>query len=675
MADKFVQTSSYAKRLRNILISIAIFFILGMVGLYVSSQGFLNGLQRLNTYNGILNYTSSTLESIGTSEQHLEKAFNSKDIITAEVAFNESLRITSAQLHEAIRHSKDAPETIVTLREAAASLDEFKILTDGLFISFKNFPLPRVKSIKQDLSSELLVANQFLNDTKESLRSVQIKLKTRSDNLFSSIYQNRFLPLLVAAVLSLIFLSFVILVGLSNAKRLTHYLSNLRQATDAVARGDLSYEAPIYQRDEFGHLTFEFNKMVFSLSENQHQLRLAVDRVSRLQSITASLSEAHTPQQVYDVIFQEVFNALGAQTGTLSIVDNEKKEIVPVRVIGFSEELMKRWGNPKLDSPLPLAIAIRETQPVFISSISELRERFPDLVETCLELGIKSYAAVPLIVTGKAVGAIFFSFGFEKRFDQADKEFLMALIRQCSQALHRSQLYAAAREAILVRDEFLSIASHELRTPLTPLKLQLQNLARQMKKGEGNELPREKLLSSVESSNRQVTRLTGLIDDLLDVSRISSGKLNLRREEINLSEMLEEVLYSYTHQLKEAKSQVDSKFDNTLIGFYDKLRIEQVVINLLTNAAKYAPGKQIHMTLEKIASNARITVRDEGNGIPTHDQHRIFDRFERVRDKDNVGGLGLGLYISRQIVEAHQGQIRVDSSPGKGSTFIVDLPL
>ena len=139
--------------------------------------------------------------------------------------------------------------------------------------------------------------------------------------------------------------------------------------------------------------------------------------------------------------------------------------------------------------------------------------------------------------------------------------------------------------------------------------------------------------------------------------------------------MVEEVVSHYTHQLKEILSTVDVKADPNIEGSFDRVRIEQVFINLLTNASKYAPGKPIHVELEKIGTNAILRVRDQGNGIADVDQKRIFERFERVKDRDNVGGLGLGLYISRQIVEAHQGSIRVESRPGSGATFIVELPL
>ena len=207
------------------------------------------------------------------------------------------------------------------------------------------------------------------------------------------------------------------------------------------------------------------------------------------------------------------------------------------------------------------------------------------------------------------------------------------------------------------------------------MKLQLQKLAREVRKGKIQQMGHDQILKSVESSDRQVNRLTSLIDDLLDVSRISSGKLTLNKEKFSLDEMVEEVVSHYNHQFKESQSTINVQVEKNLMGFFDKVRIEQVFINLLTNAAKYAPKKPIDVELKRVGNFACLSVKDQGQGISAVDQKRIFDRFERVRDRDNVGGLGLGLYISRQIVDAHQGQIRVESEIGKGATFMVQLPL
>jgi signal transduction histidine kinase len=243
----------------------------------------------------------------------------------------------------------------------------------------------------------------------------------------------------------------------------------------------------------------------------------------------------------------------------------------------------------------------------------------------------------------------------------------------CAQALYRSKLYDEARVAIQVRDEFLSIASHELKTPLTPLKLQLQLMARKIK-NEPEKLKEGQLEKMINNADRQMNRLAKLIDDLLDVSRISAGKLKLHLEVVNLQDIIRDVLVQYSHELEANLGHVELEAPEPVYCNVDSLRIEQVLVNLLTNAVKYAPTKNIVVNLKKEENWARIRVKDQGPGIAQEDLERIFGRFERVRTTDNIGGLGLGLYISKQIIEAHMGKIYAESDDS-GSTFIVELPL
>lgn len=230
-------------------------------------------------------------------------------------------------------------------------------------------------------------------------------------------------------------------------------------------------------------------------------------------------------------------------------------------------------------------------------------------------------------------------------------------------------------DAIDARDEFLSIASHELKTPLTPLKLQVQKLIRNIEGGTHGSIPIEKLKFIAESSDRQISRLSKLIDNLLDVSRINTGKFTLEKSQFNLNEMIEEVLRQFAQQFRDSNSEIDYVSEENTVGIWDKVRVEQVFINLLTNAVKYAPHKPIHVKVTNDGHCAKIVVSDEGPGISTDDREKIFNRFERGVSPENIGGLGLGLYISKQIIEAHHGKIFLDSTTVNGSVFIVELPL
>lgn len=671
MVQPFVQTSSFTRRLRRILSIIAAFFLFGVASTYVTNKGLLDGLQSINNANRISNLATLALETMATADQSVSKIKATHSLKVIEYTFQQSIELSLNQVDEAISNSQRFPKVNRILQKARQSLEDYRASTLDTFEAIRSGRDTQSDEFKTDL----LLALEFSADAKESLRVAQISLKDYSDTVFRNIYSNRFIPLLVATLLSLMFFAFVVLVGLSSAKRLSLSIGNLENATTAVAEGDLDFKAPIMQSDEFGKLTYEFNSMVESLHSNRKQLNVSLDRISRLQEITAALAEALIPNQVFEVIFDLAFSSLQISSGAVGIIDVEKNTLKLQRVKGYEENLIDSYQEMDMSSVVPIVDAAKFGRPVFVENLEQVGQEYPSTLQIHEESGLRATAAFPLIVDGKVIGAIAFSFKEDQSFDQSQRDFLKALVSQCSQALHRSQLYQAAREAIELRDEFLSIASHELRTPLTPLKLQLQKLAREVKKGRFQEMPNEQILKSVESSDRQVNRLTSLIDDLLDVARISSGKLTLNKEEFALDEMVEEVVSHYRHHLKESDSTIELEVEKNIKGYFDKVRIEQVFINLLTNAAKYAPKKPIHVCLKRVGDQAELKVKDQGQGIPKKDQQRIFDRFERVRDRDNVGGLGLGLYISRQIIDAHDGNIKVESVPGDGATFIVHLPL
>lgn len=231
------------------------------------------------------------------------------------------------------------------------------------------------------------------------------------------------------------------------------------------------------------------------------------------------------------------------------------------------------------------------------------------------------------------------------------------------------------KKAIESRDEFLSIASHELRTPLTVLKLQHQLFERQLARLTEKVLPVEKAREVSELTLRQVNQLLRLVEDMLDVSRIATGRLKVQKEEINLSELVSHVYESFDAQFHASGIKADLALEENVIGMFDAQRLEQVISNLISNAVKYGGSTPIVVKLCQQNSRAVLSVSDQGKGISESDQHRIFERFERAVSPNEVSGLGLGLFISRQIAEAHGGEIYVESEPHRGTKFIVRLPL
>jgi PAS domain S-box-containing protein len=239
-------------------------------------------------------------------------------------------------------------------------------------------------------------------------------------------------------------------------------------------------------------------------------------------------------------------------------------------------------------------------------------------------------------------------------------------------AEERERILQELAEAVRTRDEFLSVASHELKTPLTPLSLKLQVLART---AEAGAVPAERLPKDVEVMRRQVKRLADLVNDLLDVSRISTGRLQFHLDEVDLSTVVREVVAQFEAQAVKAGCLLELRAGQSVVGRWDRLRVEQVVVNLLSNAIKYGAGKPVYVRVEADGEWALLQVRDEGIGIEPEHLGRIFGKFERAVSERHYGGLGLGLYITRQVVEWMGGSVSAESRPGQGASFRVKLPL
>ena len=231
---------------------------------------------------------------------------------------------------------------------------------------------------------------------------------------------------------------------------------------------------------------------------------------------------------------------------------------------------------------------------------------------------------------------------------------------------------AELQRAVQIRDEFMSMVSHELRTPLNTLFLQAQ-LRRRM--ANGATLSPAKLQAMVERDEQQIRNIVRLIDDMLDVSRIQRGMLAIAPEPADLAQLVRRVVEGFADQASVVGCTLELTAPPSLPGVWDEFRIEQVVANLLTNAMRYGNCKPVQVRVEALSGEASVTVRDSGVGIDPQDHARVFGQFERAGDKKVAPGPGLGLYISRQIVEAHGGSINVSSNPGQGSTFTVRLPL
>ncbi|WP_164019226.1 PAS domain-containing protein [Pyxidicoccus trucidator] len=291
-------------------------------------------------------------------------------------------------------------------------------------------------------------------------------------------------------------------------------------------------------------------------------------------------------------------------------------------------------------------------------------------------LPVRSYLAVPVRSrSGEVLGGLFFGHPATGVFTLREEKLVAGLAAQVAVAMDNAHLFQRAQEAIASRDTFLSIASHELRTPITSMKMQAQHMRKRIAAQDPTAFEPERVTRLVDQTERSIGRLSRLVEDMLDISRIVTGRLNIQLEQVDLAELTRDVVERFRQQLTEAGHALELHLAPGIVGRWDRDRLEQVLTNLLTNALKYAPGAPLKVTTQEVGTTALLEVEDRGPGIAPESQHRIFERFERLVGASAVSGLGLGLHIARHIVEAHGGTIRVRSSVGEGACFVVELPI
>lgn len=236
--------------------------------------------------------------------------------------------------------------------------------------------------------------------------------------------------------------------------------------------------------------------------------------------------------------------------------------------------------------------------------------------------------------------------------------------------------YTKALKDIKSRDEFLSMVSHELKTPLTVMLLNLHNMLISIKSMSMANFSIPRLMKVLKNSEQQIKRLTSMINDLLDISLITTGRMNLQLEDTDLVSITKQVELSFSELLKKERSKMKIDADSPVIGRWDKVRIEQVITNLLSNAIKYGESKPIHIKIFKSGNQGKLIIKDAGIGISPREQEAIFELFKRAsRPEKYTKGLGVGLFITSQIIKMHGGKITVSSKPNVGTSFTIELPI
>jgi PAS domain S-box-containing protein len=275
---------------------------------------------------------------------------------------------------------------------------------------------------------------------------------------------------------------------------------------------------------------------------------------------------------------------------------------------------------------------------------------------------------VPLLIKARLVGAITLRAAPGRAYGRIDLGLVEELGRRAALAIENAQLYRNAEAALRARDELLMIAAHEIRGPITSIHLAVQALLQKR-------LQPAVSARALELIEREDRRLCRFIDELLDLGRLGTGQLQLQLEDVDLATVVQDVVGRLGGELAASGSTVTVTAESSVVGEWDRFRVEQVVTNLLTNAIKFGLGNPIELTVAGVAGRARLAIRDHGIGIEPASQQRIFLPFERNVSVRHYGGLGLGLHIVSTTVGAMGGTIAVESAPGAGATFVVELPL
>jgi signal transduction histidine kinase len=351
--------------------------------------------------------------------------------------------------------------------------------------------------------------------------------------------------------------------------------------------------------------------------------------------------------------------------------------------VAVAREMRRRYPPDPSSARGPHSV-LRTGRPEMIPDITpEMLGRGainPEYLSFIKELGLRSVLIVPLVAGGRPIGVLNLVWAeSDRRYGPEDLEMMRELGRRAGLAVENARLYNEARAAVKLRDEFLSIASHELKTPLTSLRLKVDGILRMTSKDRGA-IDVGKLAARVQGVDKQLGRLTELVDALLDVSRAASGQLQLRLEDVDLGAVVQAAAQRFKDDLASAGCSLSVMVNgpegprSPVFGRWDRLRLDEVVTNFLSNAIKYGAGRPIQIRLLATKTVATIEVEDHGIGISPADQQRLFERFARVVSPEHYGGFGLGLWIVKLLVEAMGGKVAVRSAIGQGSVFRAELP-
>jgi len=416
------------------------------------------------------------------------------------------------------------------------------------------------------------------------------------------------------------------------------------------------------------------SKIARDISERLHTEKIAeqsVHRLSVLNTVGKAISEKLDVQAILQQVTDATTQVSGAAFGAFfyNKVDQQGESYMLFTLSGAPREAFEKFGMPRNTAVFDATFSGKGNVRVGdIRQDPRYGHNAPHHGMPKGHLPVVSYLAVPVISsTGTVIGGLFFGHPEPDKFTLEHEELVSGIAAQAAIALDNSKLFEEVKALSAKKDEFIALASHELKTPLTSIKGFLQVLDR------ADREPTDKLF--ITKALGQVEKLNALVSDLLDVSRVEGGQLRFDKVEFDLKEVVNDIIetLNYTHKTHRV---VVSQPEDRMMVAADRQRIEQVLVNLLTNAIKYSPkADQVWVTLEHSRDTVTVKVRDNGIGLTPEQQKKLFTRFYRAEGTSGIAGLGLGLYLTKVIIDRHGGSITVTSTPGNGSEFAFSLPL
>jgi PAS domain S-box-containing protein len=404
----------------------------------------------------------------------------------------------------------------------------------------------------------------------------------------------------------------------------------------------------------------------------QEAARRYTERLEIMNLIVETVSEELDLNKILQKVTDATTELTGAKFGAFfyNNTDEKGESFLLYTLSGAPKEAFEKFGMPRNTALFNTTFS--GTGVVRVDDITKdarYGKNDPHYGMPKGHLPVVSYLAVPVISrSGSVIGGLFFGHPEPAKFTKDHESLVVSIAAQAAIGIDNAKLYEEVRALNDKKDEFIGLASHELKTPLTSISGYLQILSR-IKTD-------EKSQKFVEKTLNQVQKLTSLVNDLLDVSKIEAGMLQLAIEEFDIREVIEDAIELIQHSNDRYKITFETDVDTCYIHG-DSRRIEQVLINLLTNAIKYSPGTdRLEITLSNTATEVQVSVKDYGLGIAADKLTQVFSRFYRIEDANpTISGLGIGLYLSHEIITRHNGKLWAESEIGKGSTFYFSLPL